>query len=53
MLADAMLEKGDMDGRAVWLRILRAVLFLVSDDTSFITGENIFVDGGNMVLQAT
>ena len=22
---DAMLEKGDMDGRAVWLRILKAV----------------------------
>ncbi|MCH7888353.1 MAG: SDR family oxidoreductase [Proteobacteria bacterium] len=53
MLADAMLEKGDMDGRAVWLRILRAVLFLVSDDASFIAGENIYVDGGNMVLQAT
>jgi NAD(P)-dependent dehydrogenase (short-subunit alcohol dehydrogenase family) len=53
MLADAMLEKGDMDGRAVWLRILRAVLFLVSDDASFIAGGKIFVDGGNMVLQAT
>ncbi len=25
MQADAMLEKGDMDGRAVWLRIIRAV----------------------------
>ena len=25
MLADAMLEKGDIDGRAVWLGILRAV----------------------------
>ena len=25
MLADAMLQKGDMDGRAVWLHILRAV----------------------------
>lgn len=23
--ADAMLERGDLDGRAVWLRILRAV----------------------------
>ena len=23
--ADAMLERGDMDGRAVWKRILRAV----------------------------
>ncbi len=25
MKADAMLEKGDMDGRAVWLRVVRAV----------------------------
>ncbi len=25
MRADAMLEAGDMDGRAVWLRILKAV----------------------------
>ena len=25
MLAGAMIEKGDMGGRAVWLRILRAV----------------------------
>ncbi len=25
MNADAMLAKGDMDGRAVWLRIVRAV----------------------------
>ncbi len=25
MRADAMLEKGDMDGYAVWKRILRAV----------------------------
>ena len=25
MKADAMLETGDMDGRAVWLRILKAV----------------------------
>ncbi len=24
MRADAMLEKGDLDGQAVWLRILRA-----------------------------
>ena len=31
----------------------KAVLFLVSDDASFIAGENIYVDGGNMVLQAT
>ncbi len=25
MKADAMLEKGDMDGRAVWLRVVKAV----------------------------
>ncbi len=25
MKADAMLEKGDMDGRAVWLRVVNAV----------------------------
>ena len=25
MKADAMLDKGDLDGRAVWLRILAAV----------------------------
>ncbi len=25
MQADAMLEHGDMDGRAVWLRIIKAV----------------------------
>ncbi len=25
MNADAMLAKGDMDGRAVWLRVVRAV----------------------------
>ncbi len=25
MKADAMLEKGDLDGQAAWLRILRAV----------------------------
>ena len=25
MLADTMLEAGDLDGRAAWLRILRAV----------------------------
>ncbi len=25
MKADAMLEKGDMDGRAVWLRVVEAV----------------------------
>ena len=25
MKADAMLERGDMDARAVWLRVVRAV----------------------------
>ncbi len=29
----------------------RAVLFLVSDDSSFILGENIFVDGGVMAME--
>jgi enoyl-[acyl-carrier-protein] reductase (NADH) len=27
------------------------VLFLVSDDASFILGENIFVDGGVMAME--
>ena len=30
MKADAMLEKGDLDGQAVWLRILTAVRELLS-----------------------
>ncbi len=25
MKADAMLEKGDVDGRAVWLRVIKAI----------------------------
>lgn len=29
MRADAMLEAGDMDGRAVWLRIVKAVGVLI------------------------
>ncbi len=32
MRADAMLEKGDLDGCAVWKRILRAVEELLSKD---------------------
>ena len=31
MKADAMLDKGDLDGRAVWLRILSAVNDLLED----------------------
>ncbi len=32
MRADAMLEKGDLDGAAVWKRILRAVEELLSKE---------------------
>ena len=32
MRADAMLEKGDLDGYAVWKRVLRAVEELLSRD---------------------
>ncbi len=32
MRADAMLEKGDLDGCAVWKRILRAVEKLLSKE---------------------
>ena len=28
--ADAMLDKGDLDGQAVWLRIIRAIEELLS-----------------------
>ncbi len=31
MRADKMLDKGDMDGRAAWLRILKAVNGLLED----------------------
>ena len=34
MNADAMLEKGDVDGYAVWKRILRAVGELLSEERS-------------------
>ncbi|MCH7888322.1 MAG: hypothetical protein IIA00_03485 [Proteobacteria bacterium] len=32
MKADAMLEKGDLDGQRVWLRILKAVEELLADE---------------------
>jgi NAD(P)-dependent dehydrogenase (short-subunit alcohol dehydrogenase family) len=31
----------------------RAILFLVTDDSSFIIGENLFVDGGTMAMDQT
>jgi NAD(P)-dependent dehydrogenase (short-subunit alcohol dehydrogenase family) len=31
----------------------KAILFLVSDDSSFIIGENLFVDGGTMAMDQT
>jgi len=34
MRADAMLEAGDMDGRAVWLRIVKAAEDLASTDVT-------------------
>ncbi len=39
MRVDAMLDKGDMEGRAVWLRILQAIRELL--DTRPGTGENV------------
>ena len=34
MRADAMLQKGDLDGRAVWKRIVKAVNELLADKPS-------------------
>src|ERR1700736_4331318 len=31
----------------------KAILFLVSEDSSFIIGENLFVDGGTMAMDQT
>src|SRR4029453_12784812 len=31
----------------------KAILFLVSDDSSFIIGENLFVDGGTLAMDHT
>jgi NAD(P)-dependent dehydrogenase (short-subunit alcohol dehydrogenase family) len=35
------------------LEAAKAILFLVSDDSSFIIGENLFVDGGTMAMDQT
>jgi NAD(P)-dependent dehydrogenase (short-subunit alcohol dehydrogenase family) len=31
----------------------KAIMFLVADDSSFIIGENLFVDGGTMAMDQT
>jgi NAD(P)-dependent dehydrogenase (short-subunit alcohol dehydrogenase family) len=35
------------------LDMAKAVLFLVSDDSSFVWGENLFLDGGTMAMEVT
>ena len=32
MRADAILEKGDLEGRAIWLRIVKAIEELLSEE---------------------
>ncbi len=47
MRADAMLEKGDLDGRAVWERVLRAVEELLDQEPPG-EGEAVHWDGGSI-----
>jgi NAD(P)-dependent dehydrogenase (short-subunit alcohol dehydrogenase family) len=43
-----MLKRAGMPAEAA-----RAILFLASDDSSFVIGENLFVDGGTMAMDQT
>jgi NAD(P)-dependent dehydrogenase (short-subunit alcohol dehydrogenase family) len=43
-----MLKRAGQPGEAA-----KAILFLVSEDSSFIIGENLFVDGGTMAMDHT
>jgi NAD(P)-dependent dehydrogenase (short-subunit alcohol dehydrogenase family) len=43
-----MLKRAGEPGEAA-----RAILFLASDDSSFVIGENLFVDGGTMAMDQT
>ncbi len=47
MRADAMLEKGDLEGRAVWERLLRAVEELLDQEPPG-EGEAVHWDGGSI-----
>jgi NAD(P)-dependent dehydrogenase (short-subunit alcohol dehydrogenase family) len=38
------------NGPATRCELAKAVLFLVSDDSSFVLGANLFVDGGVMAM---
>ena len=46
MRADAMLEAGDLDGQAVWLRILKAVEGLLDQESPGKRGRAIPIFGG-------